>query len=300
MIGGITIESQPAASRTSNSTAVGPPTRVLGRDRGPLRGSVRPGRRPRSNTVSAPSVAWTRMPGGPSATGGETASTPSTAATASRTAGRRPRSRTTMSVSAVVARGEALVEQLLAFDRFDFVAVAVFAGQFGREEGEAGAEDEQDDDRAGHDPRGRGRDPVADPFPEAVGGVGGVLALVAAHLVGREDRPVERADDQRRDPAAAEHAQEPVDQDQRQQDEHQQAGDEDPSAARRTGALDDPSPGALGDAVGAAARSRACAGRRARRRGGRRSSAAPAAASASRARRRRSRSRRSGRGRRFR
>ena len=30
MIGGITVESQPAASRTSNSTAVGPPIRVLG------------------------------------------------------------------------------------------------------------------------------------------------------------------------------------------------------------------------------------------------------------------------------
>ena len=30
MIGGITIESQPAASRTSNSTAVGPPTRAPG------------------------------------------------------------------------------------------------------------------------------------------------------------------------------------------------------------------------------------------------------------------------------
>ena len=30
MIGGITFESQPAASRTSNSTAVGPPIRVPG------------------------------------------------------------------------------------------------------------------------------------------------------------------------------------------------------------------------------------------------------------------------------
>ena len=46
------------------------------------------------------------------------------------------------------ARGEALVEQVLAFDRFDFGAVAVFAGQVGREEGEAAAEDQQDGERA--------------------------------------------------------------------------------------------------------------------------------------------------------
>ena len=34
--------------------------------------------------------------------------------------------------------------------------------------------------------------------------VGGLLALVPAHLVGREDRPVERYDDQRREATAAE------------------------------------------------------------------------------------------------
>ena len=99
----------------------------------------------------------------------------------------------------------------------------------------------------------RDRDAVADPFPEAVGGVGGVLALVAADLVGREDRPVERADDQRGDPAAADHPQEPVEQDQRQQDEDQQAGADHPQQATDARAL---------DAV------RAAPGRRCRRRSG--------------------------------
>ena len=113
-------------------------------------------------------------------------------------------------------RGEALVDQVLPFDRFDFVAVGVFAGQVGGEGGEAGAEDEQEDDRAAHHPPRRDRDPLADPRPEAVGRVGGVLALVAADLVGGEDAAVERADDQRGDAAAAEDPQQPVEQDQRQ------------------------------------------------------------------------------------
>ena len=56
----------------------------------------------------------------------------------------------------------------------------------------------------------------------------GVLVPVAAHLIWREDCAVERADDQRGDAAAAEDAQEPVEQDQRQQDEDQQAGEDDP------------------------------------------------------------------------
>ena len=202
MIGGITIESQPAASRTSNSTAVGPPTRVLGRDgvrrladrfdqveglgrvRVRFEGRLdqdagRPfGDRPRDRLDP---VRPLPPPPAPPAT---------SARFWDDDVGQRGR-----------ARGEALVEQVLAFDRFDFGAVAVFAGQVGREEGEAAAEDQQDAERAEHDPARRDRDPVADPCPEAVGGVAGVLEPVAAHLVGREDRPVERADDQRGDAA---------------------------------------------------------------------------------------------------
>jgi len=140
---------------------------------------------------------------------------------------------------------------MLAFDRFDFGAVAVFAGEVGGEEGEAAAEDQQDDERAAHHPAGREGDALTDSRPESVGGVGGVLELVPAHLIGGEDRPVERADDQRGDPFAAEPPQDPVDQHQGQQDEHQQAGEDDAGEGAHCAAFDDPPPRALGDLIGA-------------------------------------------------
>ena len=99
--------------------------------------------------------------------------------------------------------------------------------------------------------RGETDDPVADAFPEAVGGVGDVLVLVPAHLVGREDGAVERGDDQRRDPATAEHAQEPVDQDEREKHQDQQRGADHPRQGAETGAFDDARLPAGGEFVGA-------------------------------------------------
>src|ERR1700709_557717 len=85
---------------------------------------------------------------------------------------------------------EALVEQVLPFGRLDFGAVAVFAGQVGREGGEAEAEDQQQADRAEHDPAGGDRDAIAEPRPKTGGGGGGVLEPMTANLVGREDGAV--------------------------------------------------------------------------------------------------------------
>ncbi len=80
-----------------------------------------------------------------------------------------------------------------------------------------------------------------------MGGVGGVLEPVATHLVRREDRAVERPDDQRGDSPAAQDAQDPVEQDQGQQDQDQQAGEDDPDERADAGALDDPRARPVGD-----------------------------------------------------
>ncbi len=138
---------------------------------------------------------------------------------------------------------------MLAFGRVDFGPVAVFAGQVGREEGEAAAEDQEDDDRAGHHPARRDGDAVADPFPEAVADVGDVLAAEAADLVGGEDPAVERQCEQRRDPLATERSKQPVEQNEQQHRRHQNQntgeGDEEKCADSR--AIDDPSAGPVGD-----------------------------------------------------
>ena len=151
MIGGITVESQPAASRTSNSTAVGPPISVPGADRV---GRVAD-RRDQFEGVSRVGVRREHRldedAGRPFGDGGGDRLDAVDPATVLRTAGDFG----AVGDDDVGQRrgpgGEALVEQVLAFGRLDFGPVAVFAGQVGREGGEAGAENEQQGDRAGHD-----------------------------------------------------------------------------------------------------------------------------------------------------
>ena len=155
MIGGITVESQPAASRTSNSTAVGPPTTAPGST------SVG-GFADRFDQVEGLGRVRVRFEGRLDQDSGERRRRPvgdRVDAVDAWTADLRTRARRRRRDDDVGQRGgpggKLLSSRCWPSTDSTSVAIAVFAGQVGREEGEAGAEDQQHGDRAERDPAWR-------------------------------------------------------------------------------------------------------------------------------------------------
>ena len=270
-IGGMTLESHAAASRTSNSTALGPPTSVPGAARcaasriGSIRSkaSVEYGGGPSTAWTSTPGVALRHRP----AHQLDAVDAPTALPHGLHRAGighddvrRRAR-----------ARREAAGQDVLALDRLDLRAVAVVRGEVGRVEGEPAAEDEQDQDRADRDARRVPGDPPAHAAPEPVRLVRDPLVPEAAHLVRLEERAVERAEDQRRHEPARQPREQRVQDHERQQEAAPRAHPRGPAGAPRNAIPRRSGAGAARRSRPRAPSSRSSAARTARTRGGRRS-----------------------------
>ena len=127
-IGGITMESQPAASRTSNSTALAPPTTVP--STAPEAASRIGSTRSKASVEygGGSRVAWIRVPCSPSATGGETVSIPSVCSSAVVTACTSPPGGTITSAGALAPAGKLFAKQVLTLYRLHGRAVTVVGG----------------------------------------------------------------------------------------------------------------------------------------------------------------------------